>query len=100
MSSRGHDNAEDEIGAAARKKRMNVSGDDDGLFKREFVRAPFGAPRVEVGKADNAQAGDFRGRLQPSTAHCAAADKGGPQLNRRLFPRSIEFFNPCFLPTG
>ena len=90
MTGRRHDDVEDEIGAAPGDQRMDVTG-DEGVFQREFFGAPFGAFGVQVGEADDAQVGNFCGRLQPSPAHCATADEGGPQLHRRFAPAPARF---------
>jgi len=82
VTRRRRDDVKQKIRMAARQQLVNVFGDDD-VLQRKFGGAPFGPFDVEVGQANNAQAGNLRGGLQPGSTHCAATDEGRFQLHRR-----------------
>lgn len=85
VTRRRDDDVEQKIGMTARQKLANVFGDDD-VVQRKFGGAPFGPFDVEIGQADDSQIGYFRSGAKPSSAHRAAADEGGFQLQLRLPP--------------
>ena len=90
MARRRHNDVEQQVGTALIDQRVNVAR-DCRVLQAEFVGPGLGARRVEIGKADDAQIGNFRRRLKPGPTYRAAADKGGLKLHRRSSSRRPAF---------
>ena len=77
MARRRHNDVEQQVGMGLIDQRVNVAR-DCRVLQAEFLGPGLGARRIEIGKADDAQIGNFRRRLQARLDSSRRSRQGRP----------------------